>query len=152
MIYLPGSCERCPNISLISSEDCIGGQALCGACGGLVSVLPGCAYPEGDVSLFNELCSVLGSASLIGSEAEQLALALEEASLTLGDEQVLALAAFWAPPLAPLLPLLAAVPARARQACSMLQVILHARALTRASGVSARANPYASATKTRHVK
>lgn len=134
MIFLPGSCERCFAIALISSAECVGGKALCGSCGGLVLIVPGCAYPEGDVPLFDELCALVMSSPLAGPEAGQIALALEEAALTSGDEEALSLVAFWIPAFAGVRPLLSANPLRARQACSMLHTLLQDRARVRSSG------------------
>jgi hypothetical protein len=131
MIFLPGGCERCPNIALISSTDCIGGQTLCGSCGGLVSIVPGPAYSEGDVLLFNELLGLVESVGLVGIEAQELAMAIEDARSSLDEQKALGLVSAQMPALAPLAPLLAASRGRARQALSMLDTILRARSTER---------------------
>lgn len=122
-------------MSLFASTDCIDGKSLCGTCGGLVAILPGCAYPEGDVALFDELCAILAKSAIYGLEAEQLTLALDEALVAVGDGDALRLLTFWLPQLAGLLPLLAANPPRTRRACSMLRTVLQARARVRTSSV-----------------
>jgi hypothetical protein len=134
MIFLPGSCARCSNISLISSADCIDGKALCGACGAVVCVVPGAAYVEGEVPLFNQLCDVVQSAALASQRAEQLAVALAEAATSFGEQEAISVLTFWLPSIEPLKPMLTASASRSRLALSMLDTILWERARVRASG------------------
>lgn len=135
MIFLPGSCERCAAVQLVAAVDCIDRKALCGSCGGLVIVVAACPLPEGDVELFNELCSALEKSLITSLEAVQVALVLTEARATHGDREALDTAAFWLPALTPLRALLTNNPVRAHQALVLLDVILWERAKTRESGI-----------------
>lgn len=145
MIYLPGSCERCPNLTLISSEDCIGGKSLCSACGGLVSILPGCAYPEGDVTLFEALSAVVNACELSTADAWKLTDRIQQSRFDATEAALLALLTDCLPLLEPYRPILEANPARLRQALSMLDAIFRARAATRSASAIYRTAAFASA-------
>jgi hypothetical protein len=138
MIFLPGSCERCRYIALISNHDCVSAQALCGACGGVVNILPGPAYPEGDVPLFEALLALVEASGIAGVEAAQAAMAIEDARSSFDEQSALRAISERLPALEPLGPLLAASPSRARQALSMLEVILRALSNERRSGAGLR--------------
>lgn len=135
MIFLPSSCERCGNIALISTADCMAERARCGSCAGPVTILRGPAYPEGDVLLFNELVALIEVSGLVGVFAEQLAFALETARFVFDEQEALRLLALRVPGFGPLAPLLNANVERARQALSMSDTILRALAKDRRSGV-----------------
>jgi hypothetical protein len=135
MMFLPSSCERCRSLELISSEDRIVGHAVCCSCGGLVTFLPGPGYPEGDVLLFNELLALMEGSGIVGIEAEQLAMAAENAQSVFDEQEALRVVAFRVSAFRPLAPLLLASPGRPRQALSMLDTILRALAKKRQSGI-----------------
>jgi len=138
MVFLPGRCESCAQVSLVPEAECAGGYGVCGSCGARLCVVPGRAYPEGDIPLFQELSSLVQSTSVTGVEAEHLCVALEECLLSEDDLEALELLVFWLPPLSALKPILAANVARLRQACVMLQTILQGRAAARESGIVGR--------------
>lgn len=116
---------------MISSEDCIGGKALCGSCGGLVSILPGCAYPEGDVTLFDALSAVVNASELSTSDAWKLTDVIQQARFEATEPALIALLADCLPLLEPYRLILEANPVRLRQALSMLEAMFRARASTR---------------------
>lgn len=99
-----------------------------------MSVIAGCAYPEGDASLFAELSLVVQTSRLSPPECRQLALAIADATTNRSEEEAFQLATVWLPALAPVRALLAANPSRARQAFSMVDTILWERSKTRDSG------------------
>lgn len=133
MLFLPGSCETCTRVQLVSAESCIEGKAQCGTCGGLVFALGGLAYSEEDVPLFDELCTAVARAHLAPLEAAQLALALSDAAVGNDEQETVELAMFWFPALAPLRAILESNPSRAREAVIMLDTILWERSKTRES-------------------
>jgi hypothetical protein len=135
MVFLPSSCERCQSLQLISSTDRIIGHAVCCSCGGPVTILPGPGYPEGDVLLFNELLTLMEGSGIVGGEAEQLAIAAENARSTFDEQEALRVVAFRVSSFRPLAPLLLASPGRPRQALSMLDTILRSLAKKRRSGI-----------------
>lgn len=99
-----------------------------------MSIMPGRAYPEGDVPLFEELRRIIERSGIGGLEAQQLVATLQESWLTSGEQEALKAFAFWVPNFEPLRTILAAKPGRSDQALAMLDVILRARARERRSG------------------
>jgi hypothetical protein len=122
-------------MALVTGEDCIDGKALCGSCGGILSVLPGCAYTEGDVCLFDELCSIVRRSAIDSVDATQLALDLSEVMSSRSEQDALTLARLRLPELSPISAILKINAVRARQALTMLSTILWERGRARDSGV-----------------
>jgi hypothetical protein len=146
MIFLPVSCERCPSIALVSTEDCIDGKSLCGACGGIVHVLPGCAFPEGDVALFDALAAALAASTISSFDARRLASAVEDAQMAGSEHSAFSSVVQSVPGLKPIEAIVGSYRARRRQALTMLATILRGRAERRHSGIIA--TPQASASET----
>jgi hypothetical protein len=137
MFYLPIGCEECASVSLLESTACEGSRATCPYCLGAALVLPGSAYPEGDITLFGEISRFLDEAALTPPVAGQLLLALEE-HLVLdarSDAVLLGKAVHAIPKLRGAAELLIAHPQRLRQALSMLATLLMHTALSRRSGI-----------------
>lgn len=131
MMFQPGSCERCATIWLLAGVDCTEGKALCGACGGLVVVVAGVAYPETDVYLFDAVRAAVKKSSLSAFESAQLALSLANLGTSRGEGDALEMAISRFPGLAALRSLLACNVPRARQALAMLDVVLWERSKSR---------------------
>jgi len=125
-------------MQLVTGTNCIDNKALCGSCGGLVLVVNGWAFPEGDVQLFNALCAAIEKSALPATDLAQLAAALVDSAMTCTEVETLELAVFWIPSLAPVCSLLASSPARARHAFSMIDLILTERSKTRDSTILSR--------------
>ncbi len=136
MMFLPGSCESCGDVQLVSSVDCIGGRALCSSCGGLVLVVSHCAFSEHSATLFIELCFAIDRSQISPLESAQLALKLADASMGQGEGKALELVALRFPELSSLRPIFRSSPACARQAFAMVAIILGERSKRRESGVS----------------
>jgi hypothetical protein len=137
MIFLPGSCLDCSQLTLVSGDRCLKGQMSCPDCGGPVALVAGSAYPAGDIPLFEELCEAIRESYLSGGAAQQLATAVHCATALGLDEIAFAEVESAVPALAPVRAILAAYPARQRQALSMLATILRVRAQSRTSGIVA---------------
>jgi hypothetical protein len=135
MSYLPASCERCPSIALVHADECVDGRAPCGSCGGIVSVLPGCAFPERDLALFTSLCEVVCSSTLSQVDAQRLAAAISDSAISGMQQQALNNLAHSIPPLRPLQEILNEHPLQRRRAISMLETILRGLGRRRDSGV-----------------
>ncbi|HYQ26249.1 MAG TPA: hypothetical protein VER04_03495, partial [Polyangiaceae bacterium] len=105
MIFLAASCERCPDTSLISSDDCIAADATCRACGAQLELIGGRMFLEGDVPLFEELSALICHSAIVGTEAERLATMMEESALRDGEQEALGVLTSAVPQLAPLRPL-----------------------------------------------
>lgn len=98
-------------------------------------IIAGCAYPEGDLYLFDAVCAAIEKAALSPREAAQLAVALADTAADAGDREALDMAVFWFPGVAPLRSLLTVNAARARQVLQMLDVVLWEHGRRRDSGV-----------------
>ena len=97
----------------------------------MVSILPGCAYPEGDVTLFEALSAVVKASELSTNDAWKLTDCIQQARLEATEPALIALLADCLPLLEPYRLILEANPVRLRQALSMLEAMFRARASTR---------------------
>ena len=90
--------------------------------------------------MFDKLRELIAESSVMGLDAEQLAMAVEETAARSGDQEALNVLTVSLPVLKALRPLLAS-PSRARQACAMVHFILQSRARIRKSQLLAVPRP-----------
>jgi len=72
MRFIPTQCEACSRTALVRQDAIVNGSASCGDCGGRARTVPGESYAAEDVSLFEELRSVLEQANISPSNAAAL--------------------------------------------------------------------------------
>ncbi|RYZ07531.1 MAG: hypothetical protein EOO73_11140 [Myxococcales bacterium] len=108
---------------------------MCPSCGGRATVLPGCAYAEEDLPLFQDVAGCFDAAELTVAEAATLTFALDTQD---GRREAVELLAAWVeyvPGLSRFQPVLLSHPHKLRPALSMLGTLLAERALDRISSV-----------------
>jgi hypothetical protein len=127
MIYLPSRCRSCGKVVLVAAGELQHGCASCLSCGGDLALLVGCAYPEGDITLFAELSRFVHECNVYGIEARRLAFTLEHGIDAANDDSLEWLAAR-IPALRPTLRMLETYRDRRQQVVKMAITILHARA------------------------
>ncbi len=134
MSYLPVRCDVCGAVSLAPGAGCARSKATCSLCLGAASVLPGCAYGEEDLGLFEDLRSYLERARLSEVEIWELAVMMDQLRLRPGDAQALTVLVESLPALAPALSVLVLHPSKLRSALSMLSILVDDRSYDRSSG------------------
>lgn len=135
MRYLPARCHACGVVNLISEQACPQGETTCLDCGASANVVPGCAYAAEDLALFLELRRLVQQAELSTVEAGELALLLDSLTGCSDDHRVFSNLMERVPALAPALLVLMSHPSRARQALTLLAMLIQDRAFARVSGV-----------------
>jgi len=141
MIHVPVACDSCAEAVLLPADQCLEGQGICPTCGGPALVVPGCAYCERDITLFNALAASFRDADISVSEVARVGVELDEqrTSGAVGAAAALLLARlpFLEEPLTPFL----ANTERLRLGLSMVSLLLNHRFLLRQSGVIATVVP-----------
>jgi len=72
MRFIPTHCEACSRTALARQDSIVNGSAPCPDCGARARTLPGESYAAEDVSLFEELRSVLAQAQISPTNAAAL--------------------------------------------------------------------------------
>jgi hypothetical protein len=73
MRLIPTHCQSCARSRLVNADSLANGAIACPDCGGLAYALPGESYAEADVSLFDDLVSMLKASDITPAKAALLA-------------------------------------------------------------------------------